>query len=789
MQAGAVGPPHALGTLGSVGQYPVLRVIGTGGMGLVVLAREPGTDRFVAIKLLRPELRHSPSAVKRFLGEARHMSQLAHPHLLRILAIADQDPHFPHYVMPYIARGSLGQWLGDGHKPGKAELTRIAREVAEAVAFAHGRGIIHRDLKPANVLIGDDGAAQVCDFGLVRTVFNDTQLDAGRPHLEGSAPYMSPAVARGEAEDTRCDIYSFGAMLYEMLTGRPPYEGRTTQQVIDKILTGPPEPIRKVNPQADARLARVAETCMARALRDRYASMADVADDLRRIERGEAPRLSHRRASRFAWTAVVCTALVLAGTVLIARPPRQLGRATSVPDTVSVPTFDLFADFPRDGRAKSPWEFGAKATLGGPWQPLDRFERTARDHPMLRGGATTWPAVICNPFTTMDFVHGLRMDAQTVTMVGEPGGPMPVARFTAPEAGRYEVNARIDPIAQELSHFGQILFVVLNDRRLAMAVGTHASPPRNWAGRLVALEAGDRLDFVLAHPAQLRLPGAQVSVTLRRIDALAATQPSMPLPRPMTVVPTTQPAIVSTVVLHAQPRAISFDESKNIAILTFADGRVERRSLPGLTRVDSIEPRRAVDLPGPRAERGDLTFCVGANRDIGLDRADGRRIWSRTLNPADGDVSMVLWLDDESVAYCTTAGRLARARAADGGEAWSVPCWSLRAPAISMPESHWLLACVGPGAVGLFDTTTGAWRTGFAGNMGEVLDLAVDPEALVVRTAGTDGSIRTWSLTDSRPLHVAEHVLPAGAVARFTSNGAVLLVGDGDGKLTVLRCP
>jgi len=222
-QLGAIGAPAALGTIGSLGRYPVLRVIGSGGMGIVVLSREPGTDRLIAIKLLRSELRSSASAMRRFLAEARHMSQLSHPNILKILEIG-QSADLPYYTMPYLRRGSLGNQLQAHVQLTRDELLRIAREVAEAVAFAHSRGLIHRDLKPANVLLEADGTALVCDFGLVRTVFNDSVVDASREQREGSAPYMSPAVARGEAEDTRCDIYSFGATLYEMLTGRAPYE-------------------------------------------------------------------------------------------------------------------------------------------------------------------------------------------------------------------------------------------------------------------------------------------------------------------------------------------------------------------------------------------------------------------------------------------------------------------------------------------------------------------------------------------------------------------------------------
>src|SRR5688500_14039435 len=314
----ALAPPTSPGMLGMVGRFPVLRFVGGGGMGVVFAARDPQTDKPVAIKLLRPELRDDARAVHRFLVEARHMQQMSHPNIMPVLEVCDDARH-PHYVMPFHERGSLASMIppNKGLDPGVA--LPIARQVADALAYAHSRGLIHRDLKPANILLGGEGSAVwVCDFGLVRTIFNASLVDARTTPVEGSAPYMSPAVARGEAEDTRCDIYSFGATLYEMLTGRPPYEGRSAQHVIHQILRGPPERIRTLRPDAHPELTKVAEGAMARELRDRYASMDDVAYDLRRIERGQralGPRagaLGAFHVPRRWWTIGAAAALAVA---------------------------------------------------------------------------------------------------------------------------------------------------------------------------------------------------------------------------------------------------------------------------------------------------------------------------------------------------------------------------------------------------------------------------------------------------------------------------------------------
>ena len=209
-----------------------------------------------------------------------------------------------------------------GIKPGvpldSESILDLAAQVAEGLSFAHRNGIIHRDLKPANILLTAEGRACLADFGLARTVFNDSLVDVGGRSLEGTAPYMSPAVAAGDAEDTRCDIYSFGALLYEMLTGRPPYEGQTTKDILRQIIAGPPRPITSLNPQADRGLAAVAEGCMARELRDRYADMRDVLNDLQRLKDNLPPAGQRRAAGQSFPLRTVLVAAGLPGLAVVA---------------------------------------------------------------------------------------------------------------------------------------------------------------------------------------------------------------------------------------------------------------------------------------------------------------------------------------------------------------------------------------------------------------------------------------------------------------------------------------
>jgi serine/threonine protein kinase len=330
-------PPTRPGLLATLARYEVIRVLGGGGMGVVLLARDTGNGRDVALKMVRPELVPNQQMVHRFVKEAGHLQKLKHPNVMPVLEVSDRAQG-PYFVMPFFQRGSLAQRIKPGQPLDAADTLDIALQVAQGLQFAHQRGIIHRDLKPANILLGEAGQACLADFGLARTMFNDSIVDVERDQFEGTAPYLSPGVAAGNAEDTRCDIYAFGALLYEMLTGEPPYAGRDSRDIRKQILDGPPKPIRSRQPQADAALTTVAQGAMARQLRDRYADMADVVADLQRIKQDKTPVGPHglarrvRRASPAVW--------ILAGAALFALalwalwPPAPV----KVPPALNAPT-------------------------------------------------------------------------------------------------------------------------------------------------------------------------------------------------------------------------------------------------------------------------------------------------------------------------------------------------------------------------------------------------------------------------------------------------------------------
>lgn len=283
-----IGPPWRLGTLGTIAHYELLRVIGEGGMGLVYKARDTTTRGLVAIKVLKPSLLADERAVAYFNKEMRHMENLAHPNIMPLLESGAGAPR-GYIVMPLMEGGSLQNLLALGQPLESSLALRIAHPIASALAKAHHRQIIHRDIKPQNILFDKQDHVYLSDFGLSLSLRNDEMVEVLSPVFEGSMPYLSPMCALGNSEDTRGDIYAYGAVLYAMLTGRAPYGGASNAEILERILAGPPPPIAEINPGAARGLVRIAEGAMARDVRKRYAHAFYIEEDFRRLEQGKTP--------------------------------------------------------------------------------------------------------------------------------------------------------------------------------------------------------------------------------------------------------------------------------------------------------------------------------------------------------------------------------------------------------------------------------------------------------------------------------------------------------------------
>ena len=259
-------------------RYTVEKTLGEGGMAMVYLAEDRKHHRKVAVKVLRPEL-SATIAAERFLLEIETAAKLTHPNILPVHDSGQADGVL-FYVMPLVEGETLQDRLQSGGRLPVDEALRLTREVAEALAFAHQQGIVHRDIKPGNILL-QAGHALVADFGIARALERGGAALTQIGYSVGTPQYMSPEQALGEQNiDGRADIYSMGCVLYEMLSGRPAFEGPTAQAVLSKNITEDPPPLNTKLPDVPVVLDRVVKRAMAKDPADRYQNASELADAL-----------------------------------------------------------------------------------------------------------------------------------------------------------------------------------------------------------------------------------------------------------------------------------------------------------------------------------------------------------------------------------------------------------------------------------------------------------------------------------------------------------------------------
>lgn len=260
------------------GQYEIQRELGRGGMGIVLLARDERLDRQVALKVLPPSLADQSDTRERFLREARMSAQLSHPNIVPVHR-ADDIGGFAFFAMGYVDGDTLGDRIRDRGALPPADVVRLLREVAWALAYAHARGIVHRDVKPENILIErSTGRAIVTDFGIARADFHPSLTQDG--HVLGTVHYMSPEQASGDALDGRSDLYALGCVGFLALSGRLPFEGAAPHAILVAHATKQPPLLREVAPALAPALAAVIDRCLLKRPDDRFATGEELADAL-----------------------------------------------------------------------------------------------------------------------------------------------------------------------------------------------------------------------------------------------------------------------------------------------------------------------------------------------------------------------------------------------------------------------------------------------------------------------------------------------------------------------------
>ncbi len=277
--------PLSAGT--KLGPYEILVPLGSGGMGEVYRARDTRLAREVAIKVLPADFAAHPERLKRFDREGRSASALNHPNIITVFDIGSQDS-ISYLAMELIDGETLREILADGPLPIRKTI-QIAVQLGDGLAKAHAAGIVHRDLKPENVMVSRDGFAKILDFGLAKSVTQEENSRTSTDHTRagavmGTVGYMSPEQASGRPADFRSDQFSFGAILYEMVTGQRAFQKDTPVETLAAVIREEPEPILSLKPGTPAAAVRwIIERCLAKDPEDRYASTRDLARDLQSI--------------------------------------------------------------------------------------------------------------------------------------------------------------------------------------------------------------------------------------------------------------------------------------------------------------------------------------------------------------------------------------------------------------------------------------------------------------------------------------------------------------------------
>ncbi len=350
--------------------YEILEKLGEGGMGVVYKARDTHLDRFVAVKVLPPEAVADPDRKRRFVQEAKAASALNHPNIIHIYDISSADG-VDFMAMEYVKGKTLGALIGRRGLP-VSEALQYAIPITEALGKAHAAGIIHRDLKPGNVMVNEDGVVKVLDFGLAKLTERGGESDpegateslpaAASPGTEegtllGTAAYMSPEQAEGRPLDTRSDIFAFGVVLYEMVTGRRPFDGESKLSTLTLILHQEPPPPSQLAEGIPADLEKIIARCLRKSRDRRFQGMADLRIALLDVKeesesgRATVPLPARRRAPAAAIGAVAGLAVALAAAVAwwVLRPkaPPQMPAPTAL-------TFDsgvtIMPAISRDGK-------------------------------------------------------------------------------------------------------------------------------------------------------------------------------------------------------------------------------------------------------------------------------------------------------------------------------------------------------------------------------------------------------------------------------------------------------
>jgi serine/threonine-protein kinase len=329
------------------GRYKLGEMIGTGGMADVYVAEDTRLARQVAVKVLRSDLARDPSFVARFRKEAFAAAGLNHPGIVAVYDSGEEPA--PYIVMELVSGQTLRDLIHKGERVPLKRALEIGEGILAALEYSHERGIVHRDIKPANIMITNHGDVKVMDFGIARALADLGATLTSTWNIVGTAQYLSPEQALGEVADLRSDIYSTGCLLYEVLTGKPPFTGDTPVSIAYQHVSGVLVTPSKVQPDLPEGVDVLLAVALAKKPEDRYQSAGLMFDDLLKIGTGQAltttipkVKFSRRKILITALSSVVAVGLIGAG-LLVTRPAGNSNNMSQIPNVVGLTQADAQA--------------------------------------------------------------------------------------------------------------------------------------------------------------------------------------------------------------------------------------------------------------------------------------------------------------------------------------------------------------------------------------------------------------------------------------------------------------